>query len=108
MIIKLMTLILVSMLVISGCSSDKNDKSKGSSGDKKVKLTMSAWGNPEEIKGYQRALDAYKEESPHVEIDLIPVPSDSYEQKLFTQLSDGSAPDIFYAGDGYISKLIET
>jgi len=108
MIIKLMTLILVSMLVISGCSSDKNDKSKGSSGDKKVKLTMSAWGNPEEIKGYQRALDAYKEESPHVEIDLIPVPSDSYEQKLFTQLSGGSAPDIFYAGDGYISKLIET
>lgn len=107
-LLKLITLTLALILVISGCSSDKDNKKSSGSGDGKVKLTMAAWGNPEEIKGYQRALDAYKEENPDVEVDLIPVPSDNYEQKLFTQLSGGEAPDIFYAGDGYISKLIET
>lgn len=94
-------------LLISGCSSSSK-KSKDESSNGKIQLTMTAWGNPEEVKGYQKALDLYEEENSHVEIELIPVPSDNYEERLFTQLSGGNAPDVFYAGSGYISKLIET
>jgi len=94
------------LLVVSACGSDNNDSSSSSGG--KTKLTMSAWGNPEEIKGYQRALDAYEEENPDVTIELIPIPSDNYEQKVLTQLSGGDSTDVFYVGSEWISKLIET
>ncbi|KAA0965569.1 sugar ABC transporter substrate-binding protein [Sporosarcina sp. ANT_H38] len=103
--IKLTSMLLALLLVISGCSSG-NDKESSDGG--KVKLKMSVWGNPVEIDGYKLAIDLYKEENPNVEITIIPVPSDSYEQKLFTELSGGNPSDIFYAGDTYISKLIET
>lgn len=102
---KVISILLVLLLVISGCGSGKD---KGSSDGGKVKLKMSVWGNPVEIEGYKRAIDLYEEKNPNVEITVIPVPGDSYEQKLFTELSGGNASDIFYAGDTYISKLIET
>ncbi|MEK3889732.1 ABC transporter substrate-binding protein [Bacillus sp. FSL K6-3431] len=105
--IKVIPMLLILLLIISGCSSGGGKKSGGDSGGK-VKLTMSAWGNPAEIKVYQRALDEYQKQNKNVEIKLIPVPGDNYEQKLMTELSGGSANDIFYVGSETISKLIET
>src|SRR5690625_874717 len=103
--LKVLIFLAIVSLVVSACSSDNNN-SESASG--KTKLTMSAWGNPEEIKGYQRALDAYEEENPDVTIELIPIPSDNYEQKVLTQLSGGDSTDVFYVGSEWISKLIET
>ncbi|MBS4222999.1 ABC transporter substrate-binding protein [Lederbergia citrea] len=107
MFAKLAPMLLILLLVISGCGTSGSNSGSGS-GEKKVKLTMSAWGNPTELKVYQRALDQYEKENPNVEIKLIPVPGDNYEQKLMTQLSGGQATDVFYVGDTYMSKLIDT
>lgn len=90
---------LVCVLLLQACS--------GSASNAKVKLTMSAWGNPAELKIYQRAIDAYMKKNPEVSIELIPIPSDGYEQKLITQLTGGSGPDLFYVGDWFISRLVE-
>ncbi|MCJ7841287.1 sugar ABC transporter substrate-binding protein [Lederbergia sp. NSJ-179] len=95
------------ILIISGCSS-KGQSENGSAGSKKIKLTMAAWGNPAEIKVYQRGLDEYEKTHKNVSIKLIPVPGDNYEQKLLTQLSGGQAQDIFYVGSETMPKLVET
>jgi multiple sugar transport system substrate-binding protein len=97
------TLILVPLLAACG-SSDKSS-SEGGSGDK-VKIRWSTWGNPGELTRFQEFTADYNERHPDVEAELIPVPGE-YEQKLLTQLSGGTAPDVFYAGDGTIVKLIE-
>ncbi|WP_314003345.1 sugar ABC transporter substrate-binding protein [uncultured Paenibacillus sp.] len=89
----------------AGNAKETNAPAGGETG-KKVELTMSAWGNPAELKVYQRALDAFMKENPNTKIKLIPVPGD-YEQKIMTELSGGAGPDLFYVGDGLMSKLIE-
>ena len=90
---------LVCILLLQACS--------GSASNAKVKLTMSAWGNPAELKIYKRAIDAYMKKNPEVSIELIPIPSDGYEQKLITQLTGGSGPDLFYVDAVFMSRLIE-
>ncbi|MEK3888251.1 ABC transporter substrate-binding protein [Bacillus sp. FSL K6-3431] len=102
------TSVLMALLVITGCTSNNSSTSTGANGEKKIQLTMSAWGNPAEIKVYQRALDEYEKQYPNVKVKLIPVPGDNYEQKLMTELSGNKGNDIFYVGNETISKLIDT
>jgi len=107
-------------MLVAGCGGQSNGGQAGGgsaegSGDaagetakaEKVELTMQAWGNPEEIKVYQRALDAFTEKNPNITVKLVPVPGDQYEQKLLTQLQGSQGPDVFYAYEPTIPKLIE-
>ncbi|GGH89099.1 multiple sugar transport system substrate-binding protein [Pullulanibacillus pueri] len=87
--------------LLQACSS-----SSGSSSGKTV-LKMTAWGSPGELKVYQKGIDAFEKENPDIEVKLTPVPSDSYEQKLITELAGGNGPDVFYVGDQTMAKLIE-
>ncbi|MBP3041265.1 sugar ABC transporter substrate-binding protein [Bacillaceae bacterium Marseille-Q3522] len=107
--IKNVFLFLVFLLVIApvlqGCSD--SGSSSESTGDT-INLTFSAWGNPAEIKVYQRAVDGFMKENPNIKVKLVPIPSDGYIQKLQTQLQGSQAPDVFYIGDGDVSKIIET
>src|SRR5690606_15808843 len=80
----------------------------GSSKGDKVELSMAAWGNPAEIKVYQKGVDAYMKEHPNVKIKLVPVPGDNYEEKLLTELSGGKSHDVFYVGAETMPKLVET
>ena len=69
--LKATAVLLILLLAISGSSSG----GKKSSGDgDKVELTMAAWGNPAEIKVYQKGLTEYEKQNPNVSIKLIPVP----------------------------------
>ncbi|MBS4195274.1 ABC transporter substrate-binding protein [Lederbergia citri] len=103
-LLKVIPVFLILLLVVSGCGGSK---SGGGSG-KKVELTMAAWGNPAEIKVYQKGVDAYMKEHPNVKIKLVPVPGDNYEEKLLTELSGGKSHDVFYVGDNTMPKLVET
>ncbi len=76
--------LLVIVLLVTGCSGSGSNSGSASTDEKKIELTMSAWGNPAEIKVYQRALDEYEKQNPNIKVKLIPVPSDNYEQKLLT------------------------
>ncbi|OAS86846.1 MULTISPECIES: ABC transporter substrate-binding protein [Metabacillus] len=106
-----LALLLVMVPVLQGCSDSSSSSSTGSdskdSGET-VNLTFSAWGNPAEIKVYQKAVDGFMKENPNIKVKLVPIPSDGYIQKLQTQLQGSQAPDVFYVGDGDISKIIET
>lgn len=100
-ILCVMMAMLVMVPLLQACSD-----SGGSEG--KVELTMSAWGNPAELKVYQRAIDAYEEKNKNVSVKLIPIPSDGYEQKLMTELSGGAGADVFYVGDTTMAKLVKS
>ncbi|HZH59845.1 MAG TPA: sugar ABC transporter substrate-binding protein [Metabacillus sp.] len=102
--------LLIMIPALQACSNSSSGSSEsGSSGSgETVNLTFSAWGNPAEIKVYQKAVDGFNKENPNIQVKLVPIPSDGYLQKLQTQLQGSQAPDIFYVGDGDISKLIET
>jgi multiple sugar transport system substrate-binding protein len=70
-------------------------------------IKWSTWGNPGEIDRFKQYTDDFNKRTPSVKADLIPIPNDGYEAKMLTQLSGGTAPDMFYAGDGSIGKFIE-
>lgn len=91
---------------LAACSSEGSQGGAEPKSGEKIKLTWSTWGNPGELGRFQEFTKEYNAKHPNVEVELIPVPSD-YEQKILTQLSGGTAPDIFYSGDSTIAKLIE-
>lgn len=90
----------------SGGGEGAGDGAKASSSGDKVKIKWATWGNPGELTRFQEFTKDYNAKHPNVEVELVPVPGE-YEQKLLTQLSGGTAPDAFYAGDSTIVKLIE-
>lgn len=88
---------------LTACSG--GNASTPSDGDAKV--VWSTWGSPEELKMFDRVQDAFKEANPDVELVFQPTPSYSdYHSKLLTQLSSGTAPDVFYVGDDRIASVI--
>lgn len=101
--LKGIALVWAAAIAVSACSSAGGGGDGGT-----VKLTMTAWGNPAEIQVYQRAIDAYQEVNPNVQVELIPAPGDTYKQKLLTQLQGGASPDVFYVGGEYMAQLITT
>ncbi|CAM3395889.1 ABC transporter substrate-binding protein [Marinicrinis lubricantis] len=97
-------ILLLFSLLLSACGGNHRENTD----DGEVQLTMSAWGNPAEIKVYQKALDAFMADNPEIKVELVPIPNDGYQDKIMTQLSGGKAPDIFYVGSEWISKIVET
>jgi len=68
-------------------------------------LKWASWGNPGEAQRFQEYTKDWNQRNPNIQAQFIPMPTD-YEAKLLTQLAGGTAPDMFYAGDGTIGKLI--
>ncbi|GIN59527.1 ABC transporter substrate-binding protein [Lederbergia ruris] len=98
-------LLLVSLIacLLVACSNGKSgEKANG----KTVNLNFSAWGNPEELKVYNRAVDAFNEKHDDIQVKLTGIPNDNYFQTLLTRLQGGQAPDVFYVGDADVSTLV--
>lgn len=68
-------------------------------------LKWSSWGNPGEVERFNQYTADWNQKNPSIQATFIPIPSD-YEAKMLTQLSGGTAPDVFYTGDGFIGRLI--
>ncbi len=69
-------------------------------------LTWGAWANPGEAERFRWYASEYKKKyGTDVKFQVV---TGDYQAKLMTQLAGGSAPDVFYVGDGQMAKLIET
>ncbi|WP_274651075.1 ABC transporter substrate-binding protein [Paenibacillus humicola] len=88
-----------------GSGNGSGDSAESGSGAK-VKIKWATWGNPGELTRFQEFTKEFNKTHPNIEAELIPIPGE-YEQKILTQLSGGTAPDIFYGGDTTIVKLID-
>lgn len=87
-------------LALTACSG-----SSGSSGEGKV--IWSTWGSPEDLESFGKVQEAFKTSHPDAELVFNPTPSYSeYHSKLLTQLSAGSAPDVFYVGDDHVASML--
>ncbi|WP_227522059.1 ABC transporter substrate-binding protein [Bacillus solitudinis] len=109
----LILLLSFAVFLLSACSSDSTGSSNtesnnGNSGEENVKITFQAWGNPAELDVYQRAVDGFMDENPNIQVELLPAPGEQYEQKLMTSLQGSSGPDVFYAYEPTMAKMIES
>lgn len=68
--------------------------------------TWSVWGNPGEVQRLQEFTDDFNERHGNAKAELRSVPTDGYDSKLLTQLSGGTAPDVFYAGDALMAQMV--
>lgn len=85
---------------LTACSGSGGGSSEG-------RVVWSTWGSPEDLKSYDRFQEAFKENHPDIELVFQPTPSYSeYHSKLLTQLSSGTAPDVFYIGDDRVASVI--
>ena len=58
---------------------------------------MGDLGNPGELTRFQELTKDFNKKHSDIEVEFIPIPGE-YDQKILTQLTGGTAPDIFYAG----------
>src|SRR3954454_2108420 len=87
---KILALLLVSILMLTACSSgSKTEEASGNSKDTN-KVTVWAWDPNFNIKAMKLAKDAYKSENPDVDIQVIENAQDDIIQKLNTSLSSGT------------------
>ncbi|WP_026554669.1 ABC transporter substrate-binding protein [Arthrobacter sp. 35W] len=90
------------LLAISACGGG------AASGGKDAKITWSTWGTPEEGQRFKKFNEQFKKDHASIAATLQMVPSYSeYHSKLLTQLTSGTAPDVFYVGDDYMGKFVD-
>lgn len=93
----------VTASLFAGCSP----KATSVNGSSKVsKIKWSTWGNVGELSRFKEFTTDFNKKNPSIQAELIPIPSDGYEQKILTQLAAGTAPDVFYSGDASIQKFV--
>jgi lactose/L-arabinose transport system substrate-binding protein len=87
---KVLALFLVSLLLLTACSS--GSKTKDTSGEAKDtnKITVWAWDPNFNIKAMELAKEAYASENKDLEIEIIENAQDDIIQKLNTSLSSGT------------------
>lgn len=79
----------------------------GQTGLSGASFKWSTWGNPGEIQRFKEYTDDFNKRT-NAKVELVPLANDGYEAKMLTQLSGGTAPDVFYSGDATLSKLISS
>jgi multiple sugar transport system substrate-binding protein len=72
-----------------------------------VEVTWTSWGNTGEVENLKNFTDDFNNSQTAVKAKYNPIPTDGYDAKLLTQLSGGTAPDLFYAGDGQVSTYVK-
>jgi multiple sugar transport system substrate-binding protein len=72
-----------------------------------VEVTWTSWGNTGEVENLKNFTDEFNNSQTAVSAKYIPIPTDGYAEKLLTQLSGGTAPDLFYAMDGDTSTYVK-
>ena len=86
---------------------DTADTAQPPADGEEVELIMSSWANTGEIAVLSRAVDLFNERNVGVaQVEFRNLPGENYEEVLLTQLAGGVAPDVFYAGEGTVARLI--
>lgn len=101
-VLKAMTLMLVSSLVVSslvGCGKTTNSSSSATSTTgKTVEVTFMTWESKEMNDKIVESMKDFESSNPGITVKLIPSPIGDYGLKLNQMIAANSAPDIFEAG----------
>lgn len=93
--------------VTSAATEAQETSAAGTAGQKEpVTLRFSWWGGDTRHEATIKAIELYMEKNPHVTIEYEYMGFDSYYQKLLTQLSGGTQPEIVSVDYKWIGDLI--
>ncbi|MGE6754750.1 ABC transporter substrate-binding protein [Rossellomorea sp. NPDC071047] len=101
---KLTAGLLVSSLLVAGCSNSE----EGSTGEKggPVELKVGTWAGATELKEFQEIVDQLNEETDEYNLTIQSIPADYYK-KIQTMASAKQAPDLFWLSQEYIPMYAE-
>lgn len=86
---------------LAGCTSG------GGSGTQNI--VWSTWGTPQELARARQFNTQFMKTHPNINVTLQPVADcTDYHTKLLTELTSGTAPDVFYIGDDQIGKFVHS
>ncbi len=72
-----------------------------------VEISWATWGDPDKLGRFTDFTEQFnKRHEGKIVAKLTATPNDTYDQKLLTQLTADSAPDVFYIGDVTIAKYV--
>lgn len=100
----LLTVSIISVLALSGCGGSGGSESSETK-DGKTLVRFMVGGSAAELEQYQKAVDAFNEQSDNTQVKLIGVPGDNYNEKVLTQLKSKEAPDCFYSEEASYGEL---
>lgn len=105
---RFLLMLLVLSALVSGIVSaaGKKEEAAAPAAPKEVKMRFSWWGGDVRHQATLKALEAYKIKNPHVTIEGEYGAFGSYLQKLLTQLTGGTAPDIFFVDFKWVFDLL--
>lgn len=96
----ILTAVLASTFVFGGWGADIV-KAEG----EKTVVRFMVGGSAAELEQYQKAVDAFNEQSENTQVEFVGVPGDNYNEKIMTQLRSREAPDCFYSEEASYGEL---
>jgi len=95
-IIGVILLLIVSIFAFTGC--------KGGAA-KKVQITYSFWGTPQEAAEVQLTADKFNAQQDRIQVTVMQIPRDGYEAALTTRAVSGTLPDCGILAEGVILQF---
>ncbi|HEY0186672.1 MAG TPA: sugar ABC transporter substrate-binding protein [Cellulomonas sp.] len=91
-----------SMLALSACSSGASDDATGDA----VTLNYWLWDDTQ-LAAYQTCADAFHEANPNITVDITQTSWSQYWTNLSTQITAGTAPDVFTNQISYFMQFVD-
>jgi multiple sugar transport system substrate-binding protein len=83
-----------------------NEKDEPAPSGKKVEISVSSWGAPDERKVFEAVLADFEQAYPDIKVKFQHIPSD-YTTKMNTMIAGGSAPDVIFTSDGDFPRWVK-
>lgn len=93
---RLLTLLLCLVMSLSLLACSNNTTGGNSNTTKpgeKIKLTYALWGGEDEAKNTQKTIDKFNASQDRIEVSCIPIPWETYMEKLNAMATAGQLPD---------------
>ncbi|PIP27303.1 MAG: hypothetical protein COX30_02625 [Candidatus Moranbacteria bacterium CG23_combo_of_CG06-09_8_20_14_all_39_10] len=97
--ILLSSLILIGMVVLSGCGCKQTNP-------KKYTMNLEIWGLFDDGDAYNEIFEAYKKVNPNIgQINYKKLNSDTYKRDLIDAMASGQGPDIFLLHNNWVPNM---
>jgi len=91
----------VSALVAVACDGGGGENAPG------TVVVMLPSDNPGDIELRRTQAQAFMRENPDIDVRVQVIPSEGYNERIFTSIAGGNAPDIFNSGDVVIPSIVQ-
>jgi multiple sugar transport system substrate-binding protein len=102
-----MLLVAMSMLLTACFKSDNKSETPITPAIKSFTLKFSVWGNEDRVDMYKEMVAKFKEKHPYIEIEILFIPFNDYQQKLSIMVASKTAPDVGWIAERMIPQFME-